>query len=62
MEFPEMLETDGKVISGPSKKQILQGLPQSCKKSAVKKIPQKNLCYLIYWICLQYFAQSCRKI
>ena len=36
-EFHEMLRTDEKVLSRPSKKQILTVLPKGCKKSAVKK-------------------------
>lgn len=32
-----MLRTDEKVLSRPSKKQILTVLPKGCKKSALKK-------------------------
>ena len=49
-EIPEMLGTDWKVLIRPPEKQILTVVLKNCKESSAK-------CYLILWICLQYFLQ-----
>ena len=59
-EMPEMLGFYGEVFSRPPKREILTVVLKNFKKTDVN-IPQKNLLYFISQICLQYFAQSCRK-